>query len=159
MHLQITRKLGLYTHDAIYMGYNRVVHIFMSEGGSLESAQARDDPWSKFIGDVNSSGLETVSVVVYRLKIRTVDEIITEAENLVEKQFGKGQYDLAKENCQHFASFCCTGQKMSIGVHNAIDTYLESMLVLHSKLASDLITPSTDFLKAAITPLDRDKDI
>jgi hypothetical protein len=140
--LQISRILGVYTHDAIYMGGKRVIHIFTPEGGTKATSQARNDPWSKFIGDVNS-WFGTVSVVVYRLRIRTVGEITKEAENLVREQFGSGQYNFLLQNCQHFASYCCTGQQMSLGTLNALAILNSIGIVFNPPMRG--------------SPLDRDK--
>ncbi len=38
--LQISRRLGAYTHDAIYMGEERVIHIYTSEGAKKMSSKA-----------------------------------------------------------------------------------------------------------------------
>ncbi len=95
-----------------------VVHIAAdSVGNAKATSAANNEPWAKFVGSLQGWLIETVSVVVYRLRIRTVEEITEEAENLVREQFGRGKYDFLLNNCQHFASYCCTGQKMSVGAN------------------------------------------
>ena len=100
--------------------------------------QARNDTWSTFIGDVNS-WIGTVSVVVYRLRIRTVDEITREAENLVREQFAAGKYNFLAQNCQHFASYCCTGQQISLDAEGNRRKIFVVMKVADDKDDSNLI--------------------
>ncbi|PKI32128.1 hypothetical protein CRG98_047446 [Punica granatum] len=41
---------------------------------------------------------------------RTADEVVREADKLFRKQ-GFDEYDLRRNNCEHFATFCRTGKK------------------------------------------------
>ena len=110
---QITRQLP-YTHDAIYLGNNRVVHIFMDEGGGISSAMAREDDWSRFINEEEGGYHGTVNVVDYRLRMRLPEEIVETAKISVRLEYGKGCYNIIDRNCQHFATFSSTGFKYSM---------------------------------------------
>jgi hypothetical protein len=77
-------------------------------------------PWDKFVGDCDS-WFGSVFVVVYRLRIRTVEEITAEAENLVQEQFGLGKYNFLQQNCQHFACYCSMGQMLSNSVEELFE--------------------------------------
>lgn len=123
-HLCITRKGGLYTHDCIYMGNKKVVHIFLDENSSKSCARAKEDSWQNYVGFDENDGAPywgTVYVVVYRLKIRKPEEILKTAKLLASEEYAKGQYNFFLKNCQHFATYCCTGKEFSIGAHNFDD--------------------------------------
>ncbi|RNA00605.1 hypothetical protein BpHYR1_000094 [Brachionus plicatilis] len=118
-HLAITRKGGLYTHDCIYLGNKKVVHIFDENISSSKfRAKAKEDSWENFVGIDNNGNVPywgTVYVVIHRLRIRKPDEIVKEAKELSSDDYAKGQYHFVLKNCQHFAAKCCTGNEFSIG--------------------------------------------
>ena len=157
----MTRFGGVYTHDAIYMGGTRVVHIFRDKSDSSQPYQARHGTWQDFMGK-SYSVIDLVSIVVYRLRLRSVDQIMGEANSLVEQQFGAGKYDFLKQNCQHFASYCCTGQQVSIdvikGTEEAIKAPIElSPIAFAESFAS--IVDAINLPTATRSPLDNDPSV
>lgn len=134
-HVYITRKCGIYHHDAIYLGNKRVVHIF-GDMSQKTNVKAKEDDWTNFVG-LNDEGdvswFGTLYVVVYRLKIRSQKEIVSEALKLASELYGEGKYHLLDNNCQHFASFCCTGVEISMGANSLSDALWQSLTALTGK--------------------------
>jgi hypothetical protein len=134
-HVYITRKCGIYHHDAIYLGNKRVVHIF-GEMSTNTNVKAKEDSWENFVG-VNADGgvswFGTVYVIVYRLRTRSPDKIVSEALQLASDSYGEGIYNFLSKNCQHFASYCCTGKEISLGAHSLSDAIWQSLSGLRNK--------------------------
>jgi len=125
-HVQISRKGGLYHHAGVFLGNDRVIHIY--DDNSKHCARAREDSWKNFVGvcdDGSTSWFRSdVSVIIYRLRIRTPDEIVSAAREMASESYGRGKYNFVLKNCQHFASFCCTGIEMSTDVHRPFETFI-----------------------------------
>jgi hypothetical protein len=97
-HLQASRDIG-YHHDGIDLGDGTVIHFAAEPQGSKASACIRIDSIEIFAGD----GVVT---------IRTYSELAN-VEQTVARAFtklGEGGYDLAFNNCEHFATWCVTGR-------------------------------------------------
>ena len=43
------------------------------------------------------------------IRCHTPEEIVNAAQEFTNSQYGQNEYDIIRKNCQHFASFCCTG--------------------------------------------------
>jgi Lecithin retinol acyltransferase len=112
------------------MGDRRVIHI-SDDNNSKRCARAREDSWNNFIGvkkDGSTAWFGTISVMVYRLRIRTPEEIMDAAKLMASESYGQGEYNFALKNCQDFASYCCTGKEMSAEAYRALDTLLLGLL-------------------------------
>ena len=151
----------MYTHDAIYMGDSSVVHIYNNKSDKSQPYQARHGAWQDFMGS-SYTMRDLVSIVVYRMRLRTVDQIMQEANALVDQQFGAGKYNFLMQNCQHFASYCCTGQQVSVdvirGTEDATKAYFELLPIPYLEylaFAVDAINLPT----AMKSPLDNDPSL
>ena len=134
-HVYITRKCGIYHHDAIYLGDKRVVHIF-GEVSEKTNVKAKEDCWENFVGvdkDGSVPWFGTVYVIVYRLRTRSAEKIVSEALKLASDSYGKGMYNFLSKNCQHFASYCCIGKEMSMGALGLSDVILPLLMFLYPK--------------------------
>jgi hypothetical protein len=134
-HVYITRKCGIYHHDCIYLGNRRVVHI-NGDMSNIAEVKAKEDKWENFVGyydDGSVSWFGTIYVIVYRLTIRNPDEICEVAQKLASKAYAKGDYNFVLKNCQHFASFCCTGKEISLGSHSVSDWFIQGLKGLTRK--------------------------
>lgn len=108
-HLKVAR-LG-YTHHGIYIGDNKVIHYAgfceTFKSGPIEIADL-----TKFQGKAKK-----IKVVNYH-----GNEKFSPAE-IVERAFsklGENNYDLFRNNCEHFAHWCVTGIFHSKQVSNAV---------------------------------------
>lgn len=93
----------------------------------------REDSWSTFIGDP-TSWWGTVSVLVYRLRMKSPDEIVATAKSFLGTNHLHGQYQFLEQNCQHFASYCSTGAEISYGTHSAGDNLQQSIYGISSSM-------------------------
>uniref|UniRef100_A0A7E4V425 LRAT domain-containing protein n=1 Tax=Panagrellus redivivus TaxID=6233 RepID=A0A7E4V425_PANRE len=102
------------SHEGIYLGNSKVAHVSPNaELGLSEkktSALPRIDHIDNFIGD----GQE-LRIVVHAIERRTPSEICQIANKLVNKHYNKYDYNLLKNNCQHFAWLCAckTDERMT----------------------------------------------
>lgn len=101
-HLSVKRMHGLYTHHGIDMGDGTVVHL------SGEPLRRRDacvcrTPMAEFL-----KGGEA-QVVRYSNNCRGADEIVQTAL----AHLGEKGYDVWRNNCEHFATYCVTGRRWS----------------------------------------------
>ena len=109
---------GLYSHYGVYAGDGKVIHFTADTG----EGQSETNP---FNADVRKSDLEqfqkdgVVTVDNQENAAFSRDEIVRRAEALIGTQQGK--YDLAINNCEHFAKWCKTGRKVSDQVENVKD--------------------------------------
>ncbi|UJR21359.1 hypothetical protein I4U23_024451 [Adineta vaga] len=149
-HVRISRMAGLYTHDAIYIGENKVIHVF---GDNKQNSAVREDDWSTFIGDPNS-WWGTVSIVIYRLRIRSRDEIVAAARSYLGINHLQGQYDFLTQNCQHFSSYCSTGTEISHGASSAGDSAYQVIYGVASGFGGNGPRPGRAFGQKFDSPLD-----
>jgi hypothetical protein len=109
-HLRADRPGG-YHHDGIYLGNGQVVHLTSIPGRGKAGARVRIDPLEVF-----ASG-SPVAVRPYAGN-HDPDAIIARALS----QLGEGDYHLLFNNCQHFARWCATGDRVSEQVDAAAAT-------------------------------------
>ena len=109
-HLRAGRPGG-YHHDGIYLGIGQVIHLTSIPGEGTAGARVRIDPLEVF-----ASG-RPVTARPYAGN-HDPDAIITRALS----QFGEGNYHLLFNNCQHFARWCATGDRVSEQVDAAAAT-------------------------------------
>lgn len=120
-HIRV-KRIG-YTHHGIYISDDEIIHFTGRDDDSIMD-------WSK--AEVISTDLDfffkggTLEVKVYTLTesifLRPTDEIISYARSCV----GDRGYNLAFNNCEHFANRCTLRQHKSKQVKRVIDTLLDN---------------------------------
>lgn len=113
--LAVKRMGGLYHHYGVYVGNGEVVHFSADDGSGINETDPSKADVIKTSLKVFSKGDE-VSVDIDEDARYSGEEIAKRAECLIGTQ--KGKYDLAVNNCEHFAKFCKTGYKTSDQVEN-----------------------------------------
>ena len=108
-HIYVSRKLRTYSHHGIDCGDGTVIHFTGEPGGRKTGASVARTPIAEF---APSSQIKTRQ----HRKHFAPDVIVTRAESQLE---AKG-YNIAFNNCEHFAYWCCTGINKSRQVQNAI---------------------------------------
>ncbi|MDQ8044274.1 MAG: lecithin retinol acyltransferase family protein [Patulibacter sp.] len=123
-HIYVRRR-GVYTHHGVDAGDGTVIH-FTGEPGSKRHAAIARTPIEEFL-----SGGECR---VRRYGARDdADVTIARAES----QLDATGYHLAINNCEHFATWCCTGRKASEQVRGA------TSLTAHGAVAGGTFAAST----------------
>merc|ERR1712130_135108 len=113
-----------------------------------QARRARECDWTEFVANSRKKDLELGYFV---FPWRRPSEIVYTAKFLTEIHYMKGQYSVFKNNCEHFALYCCTGLRYSpqantiekittpvIGVASKISSFAGSLL---SKVASSRSSP------------------
>lgn len=100
-HIFVRRPLG-YTHHGIDCGDGTVIHFTGEPGQDKTSAKIARSDWASF-----AQGGE-VRVRRYG-KRDDADTTIRRAES----KLGSADYHLVVNNCEHFATWCCTGREAS----------------------------------------------
>gem|GEM_PF-2322864 len=98
---------GLYHHCGIYEGEGQVIHFAASKGSEInpESAVIHRTTFERF-----KKG--------YPVRVIDIDDSFPPDETLrrARSRIGEKGYDLATNNCDHFAIWCKTGEHRSIQV-------------------------------------------
>ena len=82
------------------------IHREMSALECEQARRARECPWTEFVAGSRKKDLELGYFV---FPWRKPSEITYTAKFLTEIHYMKGQYSVFKNNCEHFALYCCTG--------------------------------------------------
>lgn len=98
-HLYI--NCGIYYHHGIYVGDDKVIH-YLSKGITLTGL------------NIFSRG-HPIKIKKYMFQ-KDRNEIVSRAYS----RLGENRYNLIFNNCEHFATWCCTGVPVSMQVVNAI---------------------------------------
>src|SRR5258705_6886660 len=93
-------RLG-YTHHAIDCGDGTVIH-YTGEVGQKTNAAIRQTPTSEF---AKGSAIE----IRFYSRCDEPDPVIERARS----RLGETEYNLAFNNCEHFATWCKTGKQQS----------------------------------------------
>ena len=111
-HIFVKRKTALYSHHGIYAGDGKVFHYTGAE-------KEKKDPLVRktTIGDFLKGG---------KLRRRDYKKRLSCSETLkiAKDHLASNGYSLAFNNCEHFASYCATGNKKSRQVHNLIGAFV-----------------------------------
>ena len=130
-HIKVKRLRGCYKHHGIDMGDGTVVHY------SGEPLHYRNARICRVTLDEFCQGVTPI-VVQYAQALRTPEEVVREAE----KHIGEQSYRLWRNNCEHFATYCITGQRKSRQVKRVARVAVglaASSAVLTMVVASELI--------------------
>lgn len=109
----------VFTHHGIDCGDGTVIH---HTGGLL---QKFDAVIARTSLDTFASGKQ-IFVQGYSSSHASPDIVVQRAES----RLGKANYDLFKNNCEHFATWCKTGKKRSEQVENPIGVIKYNSLVV-----------------------------
>jgi hypothetical protein len=101
-HICVRRWRGLYTHHGIDLGNGQVVHL------SGEPLRLRDARVCVVSMDDFTQG-QPVRVLRHKDADRPPEEVATAALS----HLGERGYHLWHNNCEHFASYCATGERRS----------------------------------------------
>jgi len=101
-HLRVKRMGGLYTHHGIDMGDGTVVHL---SGEPLRRRDARvcRSPMEEFLKEGEAE------VVSHGPRRRLPDKVVATALAHLDET----GYDVWRNNCEHFATYCATGRRWS----------------------------------------------
>jgi hypothetical protein len=107
-HLFIRRGIlgrsGQYTHHGVYVGAGQVIHYAgFANGFSLASR-----PIELACLETFADG-EQVQIKPYAIRPFNHTETVIRAKS----RLGENNYNLLFNNCEHFASWCCIGEKHS----------------------------------------------
>lgn len=111
-HLRVRRR-GYY-HHGIYVGRRKVIHFGGKSSDWLSTGPIQEVSLDLFLrgaksaSDGSSDG-EAVGEIVEYENVSAPDEIVSRARS----RLGSGDYDLFRNNCEHFASWCVTGNASS----------------------------------------------
>ena len=104
-HIYVKRSSRFYKHHGIYVGHGKVIHV----SGSIRekvSPEVRESDLSSFL----KGGVPRRRV--YKKGRLPASETIRTAKNLLRNE----DYSMARNNCEHFATYCVTGKKKSLQV-------------------------------------------
>lgn len=107
-HIYVRRPLG-YTHHGIDCGDGTVIHFTGEPGQAKMHASIARSTWAAFAQD------GTCRVREYGAR-DDAETIIQRAESKV----GDTGYGLVENNCEHFATWCCTGRPVSEQVRGMV---------------------------------------
>ena len=99
-HIWVTRLLG-YTHHGIDCGDDTVIHFTGEPGKKSDAAVAR----------TSMSDFALDSIVHVREYSQKDDPLVVVSR--AESKLGSREYNLVTNNCEHFATWCCTGKTAS----------------------------------------------
>jgi hypothetical protein len=119
IHVPIARKVGFGPrHYGVYDGHDGVYHF---------SGERVNDIYVKYSTLAEFAQGATVGVDDYKKKY-TREEVIARAQSKVNSDFGG--YNPKSNNCEHFATWCVTGRKISsqTGSESEIQANIREML-------------------------------
>lgn len=93
---------GAYTHHGIDVGDGTVIHFAGKPGFRMKSAQIVQTPFSEFCKG------RTIHIKRYSPFIDR-ETVVRRAES----RLGEAGYGLLRNNCEHFATWCVTGEARS----------------------------------------------
>jgi len=110
---------GIYKHYGVYTGDGKVIHFAPLAGTEInaENAVIHETTLKNFLKDGTLSIDKKIKAITSRRKI------VERARS----QIGKKSYNLAFNNCEHFAHWCKTGVCESNQVHSVIDIVVEGV--------------------------------
>ena len=109
----VKRKWGLYKHYGVYIGHGQVIHFSGEEGHEIDASRAKIIQTS--LQGFLKGGQLRIQSDIGRPEPLPKAEIVRRAKSQLEKC----DYDLWKNNCEHFANWCRYGEKKSVRVDNA----------------------------------------
>lgn len=108
-----------YFHHGIFVGGK--VGVIHYGGESKKDAKIKDDDLKNFWGEKR-----LVKITYPNRENINPDIVIKTAEELKKNPDKWGKYDLLKNNCEHFATYCKIGIAVSTQVNKKISSLLEN---------------------------------
>jgi hypothetical protein len=109
-HIKVKRRLR-YHHHGIDVGQNKVIH-FTGEPGKKKDASIQETSLEEFLNG------RKIEIVQYS-ECFSPEETVRIAKGIAKKFLIKSKYNLVWNNCEHFARYCKTGDKVSEQVRDA----------------------------------------
>uniref|UniRef100_A0AC34QTQ0 LRAT domain-containing protein n=1 Tax=Panagrolaimus sp. JU765 TaxID=591449 RepID=A0AC34QTQ0_9BILA len=135
------RSIGFGSHEGIYLGNGKVAHMSTEKHATLSTiskARPRIDTVEKFLDDPN----DELRIVDHCFRERDPMTIVGNARSLVGDFYYIESYppvyNIFRNNCQHFATFCVNGRAMitelkqiinNVATPKAIITLLKALQV------------------------------
>ncbi len=107
-HIRVMTDTGYY-HHGIYIDDNSVIHFSTKDGFSILS---KDLEITSTNIDIFTLGRE-IEVKKYNKRYLTEKSV-----EIAKSMLGNRDYDLVFNNCEHFVTFCITGEKKSEIIDN-----------------------------------------
>jgi len=144
--IKVCRKNGLYYHYGVYVGNGQVVHFSADTGNGEQETNAMNADIIKT--DLKSFKKDGIVVVDNAEQAQySGEEIASRAESLIGTQ--KSHYDLALNNCEHFANWCKTGSKISNQVNKVQEIVPNGKEILEGyKTAKNTVTDLVEVFKS-----------
>ena len=101
-HTYVRRQGILYSHHGIYVGDSKVIHYRGAGDKEKKKAIVRETSLEKFLGGGKLRRRD-------HKKRLPPNEIVKRARDLL----GEERYSTVSNNCEHFATYCATGNKGS----------------------------------------------
>lgn len=118
--VQTRKYLVKYTHHAIFISHKEGVIEFDGEDKNNATIRSRD--FFKF-----KEGTTDVTIMKYPRPLPS-EHVVKTAKRFLENPGEFGSYDILTNNCEHFATYCKIGFKVSIQVTEKIKECLENPL-------------------------------
>jgi hypothetical protein len=101
---------GIYSHHGIYVGNNQIVHFAPAGGGNLLATKSQATVLLQdFDYFLDNNTLDNVSIVTYKISY-DLEVAARRAEKAASNpSIWKDKYNLLTTNCEHLATWCCTG--------------------------------------------------
>lgn len=136
----VTSRRG-YMHHGIYVGRGMVVH-YPGLSGFLRSGPVEEVTMFRF-----SMG-RAVWIIEYSESKYSPQEIVLRARS----RLGENEYQVLRNNCEHFCNWCISGRSSSTQVESPLASTLRALgIAVHCASGrTSTLTPSTDFLEGAL---------
>jgi len=127
-HIYVRRGGLTYSHHGIYAGEGNVIHFKGAEKEKRDPAVIITD-----IDNFLNGG---------KLRRRDYKERLPYSESLriAREHLSKKRYSLRGNNCEHFATYCATGNKKSLQVRRVIGGIASITLALTGTVMKKMIT-------------------
>ena len=143
-HIYVSRKLRTYSHHGIDCGDGTVIHFTGEPGFRKTGASVARTPIADF---APSSRVRTRQ----HRKHSATEVVVARAESQLE---AKG-YNIAFNNCEHFAYWCCTGVNKSRQVQNVAAAITQTPGPLVVAPAAVFVTLGALFVSRKLRGIDR----
>ena len=116
-HIRIRKSNGFkkYYHHGIYCGEDMVIHLWDRQGNK-KHARVQRTSLQAFVEGCTQEEV-TPEIILYENGVcYEPEEVVRRAES----KLGETKYNLASNNCEHFATWCKTGRHKSSQVRKIV---------------------------------------
>ena len=107
-HIYVRRTRRLYKHHGIYVGNGKVIHVTGSIKEKVDP-EVRETDLSRFLKGGTLRRME------YEERLPA-----SETLRIARRHISDKSYSMIWNNCEHFATYCATGERMSRQVRTAV---------------------------------------